>query len=302
MDDEELRTALLAHAPPAVQPTLQARPDLAEQLDAAWTHARQRWPGVQLDAGRFGAALGERLREDVPLSALRTADVYLAAALLHDAPGAVDAFERSYGAEIDRGLRRLDAASFDDLRQAVRQRLFVGDGEHPPKLASYGGRGELLRWLRVTVVRMRADVARKRMREPEADDEALGSRLSRAVSPTADPEYRYLKDHYGAQLREAFEGAVGVLEPKQRNLLRQHLLGGLSATQLAGLYNVDRSTTKRWLVRAREDLWSQTRRRVMQQLGLSRSEFESVVRLVQSELDLSMPRLLGPDDGDGTSE
>ncbi len=296
MDLDELRAALLAHAAPSTLAGADDPVALEHTLSALVAAAQARWPGVGLDAARFGAALGQRVSHQVPLDALRSADIYLVAALLDGVPEAVDTFERSFGAEIDRGLQRLDPQGSDDLRQIVRQRLLVGDGERPPKLASYGGRGELVRWLRVTVVRMRADVARRRLRAPDSRSDALGSRLSRAVSPVADPEYRYLKDHYGAQLRTAFEGAVEQLTPKQRNLLRQHLLDNLTATQLAGLYNVDRSTTKRWLSRAREDLWAQTRRSVMQQLDVSRDEFESIVRLVQSELDLSMPRLLGPTD------
>lgn len=295
MDVGALRQALLEHAPSATAASLGSDPGLDDQLRGIWERAASRWPGVVLPPERLGAALGERLGEAVPLSSLRADDLYLVVALLDDRPGALDAFEREYGGEIDRGLRRLDPEGFDDLRQSVRQRLLVGDGERPPKLAAYGARGELLRWLRVTVVRMRADVARRRLREPEADAEALGSRMSRAMSPAADPEARYLKEHYGGQLRDAFAGAVEQLRPKQRNLLRQHLLGGLSATQLAGLYNVDRSTTKRWLAKAREDLWAQTRQRVMRQLSLSRDEFESIVRLVHSELHLSIPRLLGPE-------
>ncbi|MEX1361858.1 MAG: transcriptional regulator [Nannocystaceae bacterium] len=297
-----LREALLEHAPPSVQASLGEHPALDEQLQALWSNAVAKWPGVELSAAGFGAALGQRLGEPVSLSDLRASDVYLAAALLEGIPEALRAFEAEYGAEIDRGLRRLDPEGIDDLRQQVRQRLLVGDGTRPPKLASYGGRGELLRWLRVTVVRMRADVARRRRREPEPVVGALGSRLSAAVSPSSDPELRYLKDHYGDQLRVAFEGAVEQLGAKERNLLRQHLLGGLSATQLAGLYNVDRSTTKRWLARAREQLWGRTRGRVMEQLGLSADEFESIVRLVHSELHLSIPRLLGPATGPGPAD
>lgn len=274
---------------------LEAHPELDAELLEAWARATARWPAIALAPERFGAALGERLDEGITLGELRADDLFLATALLDDLPGALDAFERAYGPEIDRGLRRLDPEGFDDLRQTVRQRLLVGDGERPPKLAAYGARGELLRWLRVTVVRMRADVVRRRLREPTRDDGSLGSRVSRAVSPAADPEARYLKDHYGDELRAAFEGAVERLRPKQRNLLRQHLLGGLSATQLAGLYNVDRSTTKRWLAKARQELWSNTRRGVMLRLGLSRDEFDSIIRMVHSELHLSIPRLLGPE-------
>ncbi len=298
MDPDELRAAVLDHAAPSVRESLEADPSLDDALRSAWTEARARWPTIELNPTHYGAALGERIREDVPISALRRDDVYLVAALLQGNPQAVETFERSFGPEIDRGLRRLDPERVDDLRQAVRQRLLVGDGERAPKLRSYGGRGELLRWLRVTVVRMRADVARQRRREPDTSSDALGSRISRAMNPSADPEYRYLKDHYGAQLRAAFESAVGQLDPKQRNLLRQSLLGGLSASQMAGLYNVDRSTTKRWLAQAREQLWAHTRRGVMQQLRVSRDEFESIVRLVKSELDLSIPRLLAPEGDD----
>ena len=69
-------------------------------------------------------------------------------------------------------------------------------------------------------------------------------------------------------------------------------MDGLSTRQLAGLYNVDRTTVGRWVARAREALWKQTRREIMLQLKVDRAEFDSIIRLVRSQLDVSVARLL----------
>ncbi|MFY0535383.1 hypothetical protein [Nannocystis pusilla] len=49
------------------------------------------------------------------------------------------------------------------------------------------------------------------------------------------------------------------LDEQARNLLRQHLLDGLSIDQIAGLQRVHRATAARRLVRVREDLAQRTR-------------------------------------------
>lgn len=264
--------------------------DLGPTLVELYRAAQRQWPTLSLDDERFAAWLAERVDEQTPLSALHTDDLYLACACVHDSPGAVAAFERTYGREIDGGLSRLGPAVAADARDRLRDKLLTHVGG-PPKLTRYAGRGKLLHWLRITVVRARTDEHRGAARGIDALAlDTLG--LARAVSPVTDPELAYLKSHYAELLAETFAEAVRALPPRQRTHLRQHIVGGLSATQLAKVYSVDKSTAKRWLAKAREELWKQTRRRVMNRLGLRREEFASIVRLVASELDISMARLL----------
>jgi hypothetical protein len=53
----------------------------------------------------------------------------------------------------------------------------------------------------------------------------------------------------------------------------------------------------RWNAKLRERLLTHTRRALLQRLNTSRSEFESIMRLIGSQLDVSIRRhLLGRDD------
>lgn len=283
-----LSVAFLASVAPSLQPD--AGESLERELAELVARAHAAWPGVELDAETYVAFVAARVAPDAWLDALHTDDLYLAAACLHEIPEAVAAFERTLGGEIDRGLRGVAASELADARTRVRHRLLTA-AEGPPKLTSYGGRGRLLHWLRITVVRMRNDFIRVATRRHDRSS-ADAATLERAVSPIATPEYAYLKGHYAEMLQEELTEALRELSPRSRNYLRQNVVEGLSTAQLAALYGVDASTTRRWLARARDDLWAQTRRRVMLRLRLSKVEFESIVRLVGSELEVSLVRLL----------
>ena len=69
-------------------------------------------------------------------------------------------------------------------------------------------------------------------------------------------------------------------------------MDGLRTAQIATLFHVDRSTIKRRLAGCREQLLAQTQRHLRDKLGLSPTEFESLAGLVQSQLQLSVERLL----------
>jgi RNA polymerase sigma-70 factor, ECF subfamily len=75
-------------------------------------------------------------------------------------------------------------------------------------------------------------------------------------------------------------------------LLRLQLVDGLRTAQIATLFGVDRSTVKRWLAACRDHLLDQTRRLLMERLKISPNEFELLAGLVQSQLNVSIERLL----------
>jgi RNA polymerase sigma-70 factor, ECF subfamily len=58
------------------------------------------------------------------------------------------------------------------------------------------------------------------------------------------------------------------------------------------MYGVSSRTVQRWLVDLREDLLSRTRDGLKSRLGLSPSELESLLGLVDSQLQLSLYRVL----------
>ncbi|MEM1013744.1 MAG: transcriptional regulator, partial [Planctomycetota bacterium] len=61
-------------------------------------------------------------------------------------------------------------------------------------------------------------------------------------------------------------------------------------------HDVHRATAARWLVSARETLAKDTQRILRARLHVTQSEIESLHRLVRSDLDVSLCRILSEDD------
>ncbi|MBL4689770.1 MAG: hypothetical protein JKY37_34600 [Nannocystaceae bacterium] len=259
---------------------------LQVQVERCVSRAQTGHPTFKIAPDVFVVFVAERLTDNVEIDDLHAEDLYLACGCVQGESAALTAFHDRFLPEIERGLRRLPTADAEDYGQVVWARLLVGDTERRPKIASYRGHGQLLHWLRVTVVRLRADV----MRAPKQPQAPLS--MTRIVDPVRSPEKAYLQEHYMEVLRRAFELAVPELTARQRTLLRQHFVEGMSTRALGALYGVDHRTTGRWIAKAREALWDRTRERVVLALGVPQAELDSIVRLIQSQLDISFTRLL----------
>jgi RNA polymerase sigma-70 factor (ECF subfamily) len=173
----------------------------------------------------------------------------------------------------------------DEVRQRLRQKLLVGT---PPRLEAYDGRGPLRAWIRVTTARLAIDLLRERGEELSDDPEA-GERIA---DPAASPELEALRARYLPQFQQALVAALATLTPRQRNLLRTHHADGVSLDALAVTYNVHRATIARWLQSAREELFETTRSKLHEGLGLSGTEFESLMDVLQSQLHISLSGLV----------
>jgi RNA polymerase sigma-70 factor (ECF subfamily) len=147
----------------------------------------------------------------------------------------------------------------------------------------------LTAWVRVVATREAARMLPRARRELSAADEELAG----LIAPDDDPEVGYLKRLYRDEFKLAFTAAVDALEARDRLLLRQHALDGLSIDQLGALHDVHRATAARWVEAAREAVLTGTHRELVRRLRLSRTELASVMRLIRSQLDVSLPRLLG---------
>jgi RNA polymerase sigma-70 factor, ECF subfamily len=253
-------------------------------IGAAWAAAKRRWSGVELDGEVYAAWLGSRAQEIHALSGLNTDDLYLACACARGDAAALASFEARYLATLKTRLR--DNAA-DELRQVLRRLLFVAEPGAQPKIADYAGTGALQSWLKVLAVRqaVRLDPPRQLQGEDEelVNLPALGG----------NPELRFLKAGSRDAFKVAFHEALASLESRAQNVLRQHYIDGLSIDQLGLLHATHRTTAARWLREAREALMSGTKKALMRRAKLSPDECESVLRDVQSQLDLSIRTLLG---------
>jgi RNA polymerase sigma-70 factor (ECF subfamily) len=266
-------------------------PDLSGVVSRIAAAGRAAWPDVRLSEDLIARNLSDRVKLDpeTQLENLHDADLYLAMALAEGDQAALRAFETDLVPQMDIALRRLRLAggTADEVKQALRFELLVGDGRK--KISDYAGRGELAAWLRVTATRKALKAVRRLDRE-ETLDEIL---LDHWPDATPGPERKHLRSQYTAELKKAIREAFGALEVRQRNLLRQHILDELTIDDLARLYRVHRATCARWLADARADLGKQTRRKLVQALGLgNKDEMDSLLRFLDSDIELSISRIL----------
>jgi RNA polymerase sigma-70 factor (ECF subfamily) len=222
------------------------------------------------------------------LGEVRAGDLYLAFACSKGDARAIGVFEVAFIPEVRAAVEKVDRTFGEDALQNLRTRLLVGTEASPPKITQYAGRGDLKSWVRVAAVRDALMLLRKQKREPRAEEEAL---LERA-SPMADQEMEFLKEKYRAEFSEAFKSAIGALDKRERNLLRHHYLDELSTEEIGRIYTVHRATVTRWLARIRTTLLVRTRQHLSEKLKVDRNELESIMRLVQSRLHLSVRDLL----------
>jgi RNA polymerase sigma-70 factor (ECF subfamily) len=227
---------------------------------------------------------------EAALMSVRAADLYLAFACAQRDAAALAAFEATFSSEFRRVLARSRGArpDEDDFRQACREKLFAAER---PKIAEYSGQGDLRSFLRVTLVRTLIDLSRKRTEAPGADED----RVQGVPAPGHDPELDYLKRLYASEFKQAFEEAALALSPEDRNVLRYHFAHGLTIDQLGALYSVHRATAARRVTKAREELLSGTRKRLMARLRLDRDELDSVMRMIESDVHVSLNRVLAAD-------
>jgi RNA polymerase sigma-70 factor (ECF subfamily) len=262
---------------------------LEAELSRLYESGRAAWPGVTLAPERFCEFLAAHVTSSSTLPSLHAADLYLACACVEGDAAALRAFEVLL-AEVGRKLRRLarDPEVLADAQQRVRQ-VLVRDGERPPVLADYSGRGALGGWLRIVLGRELVRLGRREGRQPRLDT----GEAALIVDGDDDPETAYLKRHYQRQFKEAFAAGMRQLADEDRRSLRYAIVERLSIDEIAKLEGVHRATAARDVARARARLTEETRRALQERLAVEAGQLDSILRLVGSEIDVSVRRLLG---------
>jgi RNA polymerase sigma-70 factor (ECF subfamily) len=274
-------------------PEIPERADLEEALTSAAARARAAWKAVDAGDERFAAFLGGRIPA-AELDSARVADLWAACACGTGDGRAIAEVEARYFPDVDAALGKmgLSADRIGEVKQGLRRLLFVGDPDSQvaPRITEYRGTGDLRAWLRVTAMRAALKLLRKENRETPTDDALLEARAQQD-----DPELAYMKAAYRASFKVAFQEALESLLPRERTLLKQQIVDGLGIDELGALYQVHRATAARWVQSAREKLLVRTRRTFMMNARISSDECESIMRLVRSQLDMSLQRRLGSD-------
>lgn len=287
-------------APAAVRPQLEAIADLDRRLWSLVAEGRAAWPDFALDAKDLVGFVARHLTPDLAeaaLDGLRPADLYLACACARGITAAINAFDREYMREVEIALARMriQAPRVADVKQLVRQRLFVGGGTagaptSAGKIAEYGGRGDLRRWVRSVAVRTCLNDLRKGKREVLVDDDQL---IAQHAISQDDPEVEYMKRTYSNEFKSAFSEALTTLGPREQTLLRYHHVDGLNIDEIGAIYRVHRVTAFRWIEKAKEQLVKATLDTLRARLKLPAEELDSVLRMIRSQIHLSLVRHLG---------
>ena len=290
---EAMVGAFLAHLPPELEVDLsRIEPVLLKIAD----DVESAWPQLHLELEDFVAHLAARIPLGQPvvktLENLHHADLYLACACANGDEAAFRLFTAAYDSVIERAAKRVEAQGVDadETRQLLINHLLLPRGERPPAIALYSGQGALFSYLKVAALHKALKLLEKFKKVPITDD--LEDAFMVADS-SDDPEIAVLKRTYKTEFKKAFQGAMADLSSEERNILRYHYLKGLNTRQIAPLCGVDQSTVVRMLARIRGSLLSSTRERLMADLGLGQSKFGSILNLVQSQLDMSISRVLG---------
>jgi RNA polymerase sigma-70 factor, ECF subfamily len=152
----------------------------------------------------------------------------------------------------------------------------------------------------VQVAAQRLALSTLRRRAPDAR-EVEDALLQQSV-PDPGPELVQLRLRHAADFRAALRQALDTLGTRDRVLLRLHFVDGLSLTRIARAYQVSQSTASRWFARIRDVVHDEAKRRLHALLGTSSSEFHSLARLLEGQLDLSLSRVLGPSTEPATPE
>ncbi len=263
-------------------------------LEAALAEAKAAWPGLGVADADFVAYLAARAESPEALANARVADLYLACGCARGDAAALARFE-PYLTEVDAAFARVRAPiGLDEAKQQVRMKLLVAEGEGPPRITLYRGEGDLRAWVRVVATRHLLNAATRGPREERREGDSLSE-----LADSGDPELVLLKRRHGEALKRAFERATGELSERERALLRQSLVERLSIDEIGTAHGIHRATAARWIAAARTVLQKNVRRALREELRLSDTEVESMLRVIESEIELSVSRLLGRASGRG---
>jgi RNA polymerase sigma-70 factor (ECF subfamily) len=254
-------------------------------LDGLRERGQQRWPAIVLSSTELAEHVRARVPSEETWATLHAEDLYLACACVLGRAGAPEAFTAAYGDSLLRFCRRVEpgAEAARDRAQELMVHLLVGDGQGGPKLASYSGRGPLAAWLRMVVTRRSLNSARDARRHAEAY-----GRLVKQVVDDADPEIAIIRARYAEEFKGAFRDALATLGAEERALLRLHYGEGLALDAIASLNGWSKPTASRRVADAREAILQAARQLLGLRLRVTPPELESLMRVMRSDLDLSL--------------
>lgn len=261
---------------------------VAISAERAFEIGREAYPAIALPRETF--VMFARARADTwKGNPERAADMYLACACVERIPAAVAEFLAAFGARIPVYLGKLarNADLVAEVRQIVVTRCVMGDADKQPALLAYSATGSLEGWVRATAVREALALNRQSDRNGGEVDAVLEAQV-----PWVDQEISLFKQIYREPVSQAFATACAQLAAEDRALLRLHYVDGVTTAKLATMFGISRATLIRRLAASRESLVDQVKSALKGASGVADQDFESVLRLVKSQIDLRLSVVL----------
>jgi RNA polymerase sigma-70 factor (ECF subfamily) len=242
--------------------------ELERQLDAVVDEARRAHPGLNVDPVAFVSFLATRIA--LESCGPYVADLYLACACATRTPGAAERLEELCVARVGSSIARVDSSpSFiAEILQRVRERLIVGD---PPRIAVYGARGSLAAFVRVAAIR-EALTEKRTQGRGHVDFDDVPERVVEG-----DATLELVRREHHAEFQQALRTALATLDRRERSALRMSYLDDLTSEQIGRLFQVNRATAARWVVRAEARVRDLTRATLGKRLNLSETETDSLM-------------------------
>ncbi len=273
--------------------------DLDDIIESAVRSAAETWPALTLPREQFLRYLAGHLPVDArdfgqALRKLRFTDLYLCCACVEEIPRSIETFQHHYRPLIRSKLRRLRLRDplAADIEQQLLEQLLVGEENKAPMLTRFAGVGRLTSWLQVVTARTARRVLEKEKKLLPVDDGELCERV-------VDNEYINVelldeKGQYRRAFKSAFKKALTTLAPRDANLLRQRYVDQLILKEIGRIYRVNSSTIHRRLNSIKDHLLQQTEIFLREELTMSVDDFDSILRLIRSDFDVTLRTFLNP--------
>lgn len=246
-------------------------------------------PDVDLDAPALARFLVDRLPADARTASgfekLRLSELCLAWACLDGQPKALAAFEREVMPHVRKAIRGVDASAqvVNEVANATRTRLLVAEGARRPGLERYAGTGPLASFAMVVAMRLAVDAHR----QPKPA-QTLEDVLAEACDPQLRADEALGREALGPVVQRALAEATAALTPRERTLLKLHVVQGVSAEKLGQMYRVHRATSTRWLTEARQKVLTQMTAVLRRELKVGAGTFAQLTSELLGGLDLTL--------------
>lgn len=290
---------------------------LGEHVERVVADGKAAHPGVSIPDAELRRLVEKRLADEEGRASIDSDELYMACACALGDRVAIQTFEQRYFAAIPAALSRLSLSHDEiaEIEQILRVRLFVGtrrsksvtlhsgsggnadattldsfaEPGEVPRVVAYAGQGQLGGLVRVAAIRAGLNLLRSRGKLATTASDGLED----IPISADDPELARLKAQHRVAFKAAFERAVASLEPRERSLLGMAIVRGLGIDRIGAIYGVHRATAARWVTSARTSLTRAVHTFLADALGVrDRSAIDDLLPLVESQLELSLERLL----------